>query len=103
MTNEEYVKKLMMLSGIKSVEDGVWRRKLKLTVAKDRYGDPSSIILSFEGTPPRLEVYTRIGNEAGMVIVGYKIIKPTGHEIEKAVLIKKFIHDFVRDRFKVIL
>lgn len=74
MNKEQYVKDLTRLARIKVYEDNVWQRELSITIAYDYYDMPSSAIIAFVGSPPRLEVFFRF-RSMELIVVGEKILK----------------------------
>lgn len=86
----QYAQKLCELAGIAyPAKDDFINRDLYLTVANDNYTTPSSAIIAFNGSPPRLEIYFRLENRE-IIIVGNKVIR-FAQSYDQAVKLHKFL------------
>ena len=86
----KYAQKLCELANIVyPSKDDFINRDLYLTVSHDNYTTPSSAIIAFNGSPPRLETYFRLENRE-IIIVGNKVIR-FAQSYDQAVKLHKFL------------
>ena len=85
-----YAQKLCELADIVyPAKDDFINRELYLTASHDNYSKPSSAIIAFNGSPPRLEVYFRLEHRE-IIIVGNKVIR-FAQSYDQAVKLHKFL------------
>ena len=88
----KYAQKLCELANIVyPSKDDFINRDLYLTVSHDNYTTPSSAIIAFNGSPPRLETYFRLENRE-IIIVGNKVIR-FSQSYGRAVKLHQFLLD----------
>jgi hypothetical protein len=94
MTNREYIDMLVKLAGVKHIDSSVFDRQLNITVAMDNYGHPSTAVIAFEGSPPRLEViFSVIPFWNDVLIIRGNVIRAGKKE-----RILRFLRQFIESR-----
>lgn len=72
MTDVDYYNRLVELTGVR-YHGNLAGRKLNITVARDNYGAPSSVIVAWEGSPPRMVVFFTLNDDFSPIFVAGKV------------------------------
>lgn len=94
MTNQEFANHLAEVSGIHWLPADLNERELRISVTRSNYGDPSSAVIEFVGSPAKFQILMgdlSIAGFARPLFVHNKWFK-TGKRCAKACsLIEKFL------------